>query len=116
MEKEKRVTTWVKEITTLTIHGELDGERYADGWLALCNNKRENKEFLELRNYYDSNNITAVIDVTDTIDKDDTVEHFKQFFNSWGVDIKRVAIDQAKKYTIEEYQLNEDKPVYVVVE
>ena len=113
MEKETRVTAYVSDITTLIIEGELDADRYADSWLALCNNKRETKEFLELRNYYDSNKITAIIDVTDTIDNEETIESCKDFFSSWGVNIKRVTIEEAKRYLIEEYQLDEDKPVYL---
>ena len=111
MEKEKRVTAYVSDIKTLVILGELDTKRYSDRWLALCNNKRENKEFIELTNFYDSNKIRVVIDITG--DTDEKIQHYKEFFASWGLDTTNTTIENAKRYVIEEYQLDEDTPVYL---
>lgn len=114
MEKEKRVTAYVTDIKTLVIYGDLDGDKYADNWLALCNNQRENKEFLELLNFNGSNTIRAVIDITEATDKE--IEHFKEFFVSWGLTITSTTVEEAKKYVIDEYQLNESQEVYLIKE
>ena len=119
MEKEKRITSYVKEAKVLTIYGNLDGKRYADSWLALCNNKRENKEFLELINFYGSNKIRATIDISkiSAEDLDEVIEHYKAFFESWGLEITRADIDYANVCSIDYFELNDgDREVYLQLE
>ena len=115
MEKEMKIKAWRYDITTLVIYGELDNERYAESWLALCNNKREEKDFIELQNYYDSNKIKAVIDITESDDKERAKEHYEKFFSAWGLTIESSDIEKAIKYEIVEFDLNEDieKEIYI---
>lgn len=116
MEKEKRITTYVKEVKVLTIYGNLDGTNYANSWLALCNNKRDNKEFLELMNFYGSNKIRIVIDITKVSAEylDEVVEHYEDFFKSWGLEITSTNIDYANLCSVDYFELIDgDKEVYL---
>lgn len=70
---------------------------YESTLLKLFNNKRENKEILEIRNYYGNNKITLVIDFTAYMsdsneDKDASIEHLKNWF-AGNHDIKNEDID-----------------------
>ena len=116
MEKEKRITTYVKDIKGLVIYGNLDGNNYAKSWLALCNNKRDNREFLELMNFYGSNKIRAVVDITGVRNPNETINHYKDFFESWGLTITSADIEDFKLYSIDEYSLNESNEVFVRLE
>ena len=119
MEKEKRITSYVKEVKVLTIYGNLDETNYANSWLALCNNKRDNKEFLELMNFYSSNKIRVTIDISkvNAEDLDEVIEHYEEFFTSWGLEITKTNIDYANVYSIDYFELNDgDKEVYLQLE
>lgn len=116
MEKEKRITSYIKEVKVLTIYGNLDATNYANSWLALCNNKRDNKEFLELMNFYGSNKIRIAIDVSKVSaeDLDEVVEHYEDFFKSWGLEITSTNIDYANLCSVDYFELNDgDKEVYL---
>lgn len=114
MEKEKRITSYVKEVKGLVIYGNLDGKRYANSWLAFCNNKRDNKEFLELMNFYGSNKIRIVIDITDSHNRNETINHYKEFFESWGLEITRADVDYANVCSVDYFELNDgDREVYL---
>jgi hypothetical protein len=116
MEKEKRILSYVKEVKGLVIYGNLDADNYAKSWLAFCNNKRDNKEFLELMNFYDSNKIRIVIDITDSHNRNETINHYKEFFESWGLEITSANINDFVVYVVDELELNEDKEVFVRLE
>ena len=86
------------EILTMTLEVpsyELDDERrnwfpkYEDVLLKLFNNKREDKDILEIRNYYGSNKITIVINLTSYIgngDREESIEHLLVWFKG-GLDV-----------------------------
>lgn len=83
--------------------------RYEDVLLKLFNNKRENKEILAIRNYYDSNKITIEVNLTDYMgesDRKETIEHLKTWFSS-GLDVSNDMIEEyyckGHIYTIPEY-------------
>ena len=70
---------------------------YESTLLKLFNNKRDNKEILEIRNYYGSNKITLIIDFTRYMsdsneDKDTSIEHLKNWF-AGNHDIKNEDIE-----------------------
>lgn len=116
MEKEKRITSYVSDFKGLVIYGNLDEKEYAVSWLAFCNNKRDNKEFVELMNFSGTNKIRIVIDITDDENEIEATEHYIEFFESWNLEIINVRVDTFKRYTISEYELNEDKEVYLKLE
>lgn len=85
--------------------------KYEDVLLKVFNNKRENKEILKIINYYDSNEITIHINLTDYESEDsnreETIEHLKDWFKS-GCDVSNDKIDtyiyKGYVYTISEYE------------
>lgn len=122
-EQEIMLKSYRKEIEVLSLTMDVpyhDGEKrtwyptYEEVLLKLFNNKRENKELLKIINYYDSNEITIHINLTDYVEdgystKEEAIEHLKTWFAS-GLDIK---FDDIKEYyykgyiyTIPEYNNN----------
>lgn len=84
---------------------------YETTLLKLFNNKRENDEILEIRNYYGSNKITLVIDFTkymssSEVDKDEAIKHLKDWFAGMH-DISRdditASLDKGYIYEVNEY-------------
>ena len=82
--------------------------RYEDVLLRLFNNKREEEDILEIRNYYSSNKITMVVNLTDYVDggygksKDECIEQLVKWFIG-GLDVapKDVKKDIGKAYIYE---------------
>lgn len=89
MEELKRLISYKEEIKVLSLTMNVpkyEGERkswfptYAETLLRLFNNKRENKEILEIVNYYNSNKITMRVNLTAYGDTEQDIEHLKEWF------------------------------------
>ena len=83
---------------------------YESTLLKLFNNKRDNKEILDIRNYYNNNKITMVIDFTTYMSdsyesKEEAIEHLKNWFAGMH-DIKRddivATLDKGYIYEVDE--------------
>ena len=115
MEKEIMLKSYRKEIEAISLtmdvpYYEPNDERgkwfpkYEQVLLKLFNNKREHKDILEIRNYYGSDKITMVVNLTDYLNgsessREETIEHLVQWFKC-GCD---VADDQVKQYIHKAY-------------
>lgn len=133
MEQEIMLKSYRKEIEILELTMEVpvyEGERakyfpkYEDILLKFFNNKREDKDILEIRNYYGSNEITLVVDLTGYTEnsywesKEDSIEYLKEWFKC-GLDIAdedvKTYITKGYRYSIPEYDLKGINN-YIVVE
>lgn len=74
----KQVKTNVYELEGYAVTVEVEGntKEYAENFLHIFNNVRENKELLKVKNYYYSNNVTVYCDLDF---KDATVKYLKMF-------------------------------------
>lgn len=108
---DNKLNGYKEEIKTLIIYANIDNN-YADNWLKLCNNKREHKEFLELLNFMDSNKIRVVIDITEDENKEDTINHYIDFLQSYDCSIISKSIEKGVAYHINIY--SEDSDIYII--
>ena len=110
--------TYRKEIEVLVLTMEVptyepDDEkhryhpRYEEVLLKLFNNKRENNDILDIKNWYGSNEISIVINLTHYLedsynDRQECIEHLIQWFKS-GCDIsdEDVSLEYGKAYIYE---------------
>ena len=105
-----------------------EGERakwfpsYADVLLMLFNNKRDNKEILNIRNYYGSNKIAMDVNLTAYCggkDKDESIKHLVEWFKC-GLDIADEDVEQyihkGTIYTIAEFENNMEGDNYLELE
>lgn len=118
MEK-KRMDVWKEEIEVLSLTIDIPeekGERkswfysYEDVLTKLVNNKREDKDILEIENYYGSNKITIRINWTSYLEdnrgdtEEELIEHLKNWLSS-GVDVSndkiKAEINKGCIYTID---------------
>lgn len=123
-EQEIRLKAYRKEIEVLTLQMDVpyyedESKRmicgtYENTLLRLFNNKRENKEILEIRNYYDSDVITIKINFTEYMDKDENnrkeeIEHLKSWF-AGNHDIKnediKAYVNKGYIYEVDTYENN----------
>lgn len=74
----KRVKTNVYELEGYAVTVEVEGntKEYAENFLHIFNNVRENKELLKVKNYYGSNDVTVYCELDF---KDATVKYLKMF-------------------------------------
>lgn len=108
MEKELYLKAYRSEIevVSLTIDvPEYEGEkrtwyyRYEDVLLKLFNNKREDKDILEIINYYGSNKITIEVNLTHYLEdgyrndnREEAIEHLKTWLTS-NLDISNEQVE-----------------------
>ena len=90
---------------------------YEEVLTRLFNNKREEQEVLEIRNYYDNNKITVCINLTDYMDhgyydenkRKECIEHIKSWLTS-GIDVSGDMVEQEVRkgyiYSIPDYMNN----------
>lgn len=121
-EQEVRLISYRKEIEVLTLTMDIpyyeDSEKraicgtYEATLLKLFNNKRDNKEILEIRNYYGSNKITLVIDFTSYMngseeDRNNSIVHLKEWFaGSHDININEIEakLDVGYIYEVSEFE------------
>lgn len=74
----KQVKTNVYELEGYAVTVEVEGntKEYAESFLHIFNNVRENKELLKVKNYYCSNDVTVYCELDF---KDATVKYLKMF-------------------------------------
>ena len=74
----KQIKTNVYELEGYAVTVELEGgiEEYAENFLHIFNNVRENKELLKVRNYYGSNDVTVYCELDS---KEDLIKYLKMF-------------------------------------
>jgi len=123
-EQEIRLKAYRKEIEVLTLQMDVpyyedESKRmlcgtYENTLLRLFNNKREHKEILEIRNYYNSYMITIKINFTEYMDKDgndrkEEIEHLKSWFAGYH-DIKnediKAYVNKGYIYEVDTYENN----------
>lgn len=122
-----------QEVEILTLQMDVpvyEGERaswfpkYEDVLLKLFNNKRENKEILEIRNYYGSNAISMTVNLTEYMEgssdtKEECIEHLVEWFKC-GLDIKDEDVKQYLRtgtiYTIPEWENKMEGDNYLELE
>ena len=72
---------------------------YESTLLRLFNNKRENEEILDIRNYYDSNKITLVVNLTAYMeDNRDSKEECIKHLKNWLIGNFDIATSDVKEY------------------
>lgn len=95
------------EVLNLTIdipyyedaHKRLVYGTYEDTLLRLFNNKRDNEEILDIRNYYDSNEITLVVNLTAYMeDSRDSREECIKHLKKWLIGNLDIALNDVKEY------------------
>lgn len=107
-EQMKMLKSYREEIEVLTLTMDVpsydyDDKRrnmffkYEDVLLKLFNNKRDNKEILKIRNYYNSNKITIEVNLTQYLEdsydtKEQVIEHLKDWMSS-GLDVANKDIE-----------------------
>ena len=105
-ENETRLKAYKEEIEVITLSivvPEYEGERrnyfykYEDVLLKLFNNKREDKDILEIENYYGSNKITIRVNLTRYLEdsykeRDEAIEHLKTWLTS-GLDLSNEQVE-----------------------
>lgn len=107
MEKEIKLKAYRSEIEVLHLTLDVPSNKgkedflysYEDVLLKVFNNKRENKDILEINNYFGSNEITIVINLTHYMEdnhssKEEAIEHLKDWFSA-GLDVSN---DQIEEY------------------
>ena len=125
MEQEIRLKAYKQQIRVLSLTIDIptyanDDKRknyfysYEDVLTKLFNNKREDKDILQIQNYYDDNRITIRINFTSYMensgeDEDDVINHLKRWLSS-NVDVSNddieTDINEGYIYTIEAYDNN----------
>ena len=133
-EQEVMLKSYRKEIEVITLtmdvpYYEPNDERrnwfpkYEDVLLKLFNNKRENDEILEIRNYYDSNKISIDVNLTDYLvgsesPREETIEHLVDWFKC-GCDVASKDIQQyihkGYVYEVPDYEIPTDEDNFVKV-
>ena len=132
-EQETRIKAYKQEVEVLTLQMDVpvyEGERaswfprYEDVLLKLFNNKRENKEILEIRNYYGSNRICMVVNLTEYLigsesNREESIKHLLEWFKC-GLDISDDDIEQnihkGYIYTINEWENKMEGDNYLELE
>lgn len=112
MEEEVRLKAYKSKVKVLYLTIDVPNNddkkdflySYEQVLLKLFNNKRENKEILDLHNYYGGNEITIAINLTaymeDNHDSEkDAIEHLKTWLTS-GLDVSN---EQVEEYLDEGY-------------
>lgn len=74
--RELKMNVFEMEGYAVTVEIEGDIKEYAENFLHIFNNVRENKELLKVKNYYDSNNITVYCELDS---KDALIKYLKMF-------------------------------------
>ena len=74
--KQAKANVYELEGYAATVEVEGDIKEYAESFLHIFNNVRENKELLKVKNYYDSNDVTVYCELNS---KDATVNYLKMF-------------------------------------
>ena len=118
MEEQKNLVSYRKVVDTVRLTLNVpDNKEYYEVLTALFNNKRENKEILEVYNYYGNNKITLVVNLTDyaednyheTVEeaKEEAIKHLKRWVNCFmrDNDENNIEVYQSKAsiYYIDEY-------------
>lgn len=74
--KEIKAMVYEVEGYAVTVDVEGDIKEYAENFLHIFNNVRENKELLKVKNYYDSNDVTVYCELES---KDALIRYLKMF-------------------------------------
>ena len=97
--KEIKATVYETEGYAVTVDIEGNIKDYAENFLHIFNNVRENKELLKIKNYYDSNEVTVYCELNV---KDNLIKYLKMFG-----EIKRC--EKVLMYQMEEPEYDFDK-------
>ena len=126
MEEQKTLISYRKVVDTVRFTLNVpNNEEYYEVLTALINNKRENKEILEVYNYYDNNKISLVVNLTDYAEnnyhdsieeaKEEAIAHIKRWVNNFmrDNDENNIEVYQGKAsiYYIDEYSSKLQKEV-----
>lgn len=109
-EQEKMLKSCRKEIEVLHLRVSIpDIEDYKNVLLRLFNNKREDKDILDITNFYQNNDIEVSIDLTSYMNemnktKEEVIEHLKHWVVS-GLDMlsDNVKVEINKAYVYDVY-------------
>ena len=117
MEEQKTLISYRKVVDVVRFTIKPTDEEYCEVLTCLFNNKRDQKEILEVYNYYGSNKISVVVNLTDYTtynyyddDKEaeaDAIAHIKRWLNMFMRDNDENNIEvyrsKASIYYIDEY-------------
>ena len=87
---------------------------YEDVLLRLFNNKRENEDILEIRNYYGNNKITICVNLTSYLsecysEREEAIDYLKTWLTN-GLDVSNDMVEQKIRkgyiYSIPDYENN----------
>lgn len=103
----KTLKTNVYELEGYAVTVEVEGslKEYAENFLHIFNNVRENKELLKVKNYYDSNDVTVYCEL-------ETKEHLIKYLKMFG---KIKSCEKVLMYQMEEPDYDFDKYDDVIV-
>lgn len=117
MEEQKNLISYRKVVDVVRFTINPTDEEYCEVLTCLFNNKRDTKEILEVYNYYASNKITIVVNLTDYAKdnyydddeeaKKDAIAHIKKWVNNFmrDNDENNIEVYESKAciYYIDEY-------------
>lgn len=112
--KEIEVLVLTMEVPTYDYNDERRQwfPKYEDVLLKFFNNMRDDRSILRIENYYDSNEITLIVNLTRYLEesysnREECIKHLKEWFKS-GCDIAdedvKVEIGKAYLYEVPEYR------------
>lgn len=104
--KEVKVNAYVTEGYAVTVEIEGNLGEYAENFLHIFNNVRENKELIKVKNYYGSNDVTVYCEADA---REETIKYLKHFG-------KVKSYERVLMYQMEEpdYNINKYDDVIVV--
>jgi hypothetical protein len=103
--KEIKMNVFETEGYAVTVNVEGNVKEYAESFLHIFNNVRESKELLNVKNYYNSNEVTVYCELDS---KEDLIKYLKKFGEIKGC-------EKVLVYQIEEPDYDFDKYYDVVV-
>lgn len=120
MEEQKNLISYRKVVDVVRFTINPTDEEYCEVLTCLFNNKRDEKDILEIYNYYGSNKISIVVNLTDYAEsnyyddeqeaKEDAIAHMKRWINNFMKDNDENNIEvyenKACIYYIDEYSSN----------
>lgn len=119
MEEQKNLVSYRKVVDVVRLTISPTNEEYCEVLTKLFNNQREEKEILEVYNYYDNNQITIVVNLTDYArdfeTKEEAIAHIKRWLNSFmrDNDEDNISVYETKAsiYYIDEYSSKLEREV-----
>lgn len=111
MEERKNLISYREEVDLVDFKINPTDDEYCEVLTCLFNNKREEKEIIDLYNCYGNNYITIVVNITEYMkdfeDKQDAISHIKSWLNNFmkDNDINNIDVYEHKGaiYHIDEY-------------